>query len=172
MITNEVKKQISTAIEENMARFENKSSHMSRFLEISPSAMSRIRKGDFEQVISNSKWIDIAVKLNVKLGTNTSIKTAKTPVFEYITQQLTFCQENSVSGLLCDRADIGKTHAARIYALQHRNAIRVDCSQAKTKRYLLQEIAREFGLTNTGWTSNIFKRVVFPSWLSNEAAIS
>ena len=77
-------------------------------------------------------------------------KAAKTPTFEYITAQLEFSQQSSLSGILCDMPNIGKTFTARYYVQSHKNAVYIDCSQVKTKLKLVRKIAAEFGVDSKG----------------------
>ena len=77
-------------------------------------------------------------------------KAAKTPTFEYITAQLEFSQQSSLSGILCDMPNIGKTFTARYYVQSHKNTVYIDCSQVKTKLKLVRKIAAEFGVDSKG----------------------
>ena len=86
---------------------------------------------------------------------------AKTATFKYIWAQLTACQGSSLSAIMCDMPNIGKTFTAREYVKQHRNAIYVDCSQVKTKRALVRKIAKEFGVSANGTFGDIYEDLVF-----------
>lgn len=162
MITTDIKLKIAEAIESALTseRYDS-ASKMAKSLGISPTHISRIRRHETENVLSNRRWIDLAIKLSIEIDGRQYLKTAATDCFKFITDQLAFCQENSVSGLFCDRADIGKTHTAKIYTQKHKNCILIDCSQVKTKNQLLREISRECGLSDKGWISHIYKRLVF-----------
>jgi len=160
MITNEAKKKIVEAIKTSERNYPS-ASKMAVVLDINPSQLSRIKKGEFEGVLSDAKLISIARKLNVEMGTKVELATANTPVFQYINSQLTACQANAMSGLLCDIADIGKTYAARHYVKIHKNAVYIDCSQCKTKQRLIKSIARELGLNNTGKYNDVYEDLVY-----------
>lgn len=130
-------------------------------LEINAAQLSRIKKGELEGVLSEEKWITIARKLDVNLNPAKNWVTAVTPVFSFITEQLTYCQANAVSGILCDIADIGKTHTARVYSSKNRNAVYIDCSQVKTKQKLVKRIAQEFAVRYTGKFTDVYEDLCF-----------
>lgn len=127
---------------------------------IAGSQLSRILKGDVDGVLSDANWVTIARKCGVELSDEFHLKTAQTAVFKHIWAQLKFAQENSVSGILCDRADIGKTHTALMYARENRHVAYVDCSRAKSKMLLIRAIAKEFGLVNSGRYIDLFDDLV------------
>lgn len=130
-------------------------------LGINPAQFSRIMNGDHENVLSEDKWAEIAAKLNVSVTSdNFEWKIAETTVYRHIYAQLTACQEDSISGILCDRSDIGKSAAAKSYVSRHRNAIYVDCSNNRSATQMLRAIAREFGLDHRESPRNIEKDLV------------
>jgi DNA transposition AAA+ family ATPase len=105
--------------------------------------------------------MSIARRLNVSFTSDAGWVTAKTPVFDYIYGQLKSCQQDSLSGLICDRADIGKTYTALVYVKEHRNAVYIDCTQVKTKSRFIQKLAREFGLDYNGSYANLYDDLVY-----------
>ena len=160
MITDDLKKQIVVAIEAHRGKYAS-DSKFAIALGISAAQFSMICKGKIDRVLSDANWISIARRLDVQLGTRQEWKTAKTPVYTYIYNQLKECQENNQSGLLCDRADVGKTYTARCYVKENRNAVYIDCSQVKSKQKLIRQIAREFGINHTGRYSDVYEDLVF-----------
>lgn len=160
MITIDVKRKIVDAIKKRRPQFTS-DTKMAVSLGISPAQYSRIMKNDFEGVLSEGNWASIARKLEVQLGSLPNWLTAKTPVYSYITGQLELCQENSMGGMICDHTDIGKTYSARCYVREHRHAVYIDCSQVKTKRMLLIQIAKEFGLTSSGLYREIYADLIY-----------
>jgi DNA transposition AAA+ family ATPase len=160
MITTEIKNRILETIKLRRPNFTS-DSKMAVMLGINTAQFSRIRNGELDNVLSEANWISIARKLDVQLGNKTEVVTAITPVFDFITKQLAACQYNSLCGLLCDLTDIGKTYAACIYVKGNKNAVYIDCSQVKTKQKLVRQIAKEFGLTNTGRYADVYDDVVF-----------
>lgn len=157
---NQYKKRIVTAIKEKMGDYDS-NARFAKVMGINPAQLSQILKGKTDRMLSDAKWMGIARRLDVQLKGEAEWKTAKTPVFSYIYQALSFCQSDALSGLLCDRADIGKTYAAKEYVKANKNAIYVDCSQVKTKQRLIKKIAREFGLNHNGLYSDIYEDLVF-----------
>lgn len=159
-ISKEIKEKVVEAMKERRPHYAS-DAKFAVALGISSSQYSRVMRGDWERVLSDSNWISIARKLEVTLNALPEWKTAKTPVFEFVTGQLRFCQENGSSRMLCDVADIGKTYTARCYVRSHANAVYIDCSQVKTKQRLVRQIAREFGVGSVGTYNDVYADLVF-----------
>ncbi len=130
-------------------------------LGINSAQYSRIKNGETERVLSDQNWISLARHLGVSLNDAPEWKTAATPVFQFITAQLEMCQKNSMSAMLCDLSDIGKTYTAQHYAKTHRNAVYVDCSQVKSKTRLIRTIAKSFGVGSTGRFTDVYEDLVY-----------
>lgn len=130
-------------------------------LGINSAQYSRIARGELEGVVGDPKWIAIARRLDVQLAGEVAWKTAKTPVFTHIYSQLAACQQRSLSALLCDMADVGKTYTARCYVREHKGAVYVDCSQVKSKAKLIRQIAKEFGLGSAGRYADVYEDLAF-----------
>jgi DNA transposition AAA+ family ATPase len=160
-INQEFKNKILEALSERRTTFGGSDTKFATSLSISPAQFSRIMKGDTEKVLSDANWITIARKLGVNLTNDPDWKTANTPVYQFITAQLEKCQSESLSALLCDASDIGKTYAAQHYVKTHKNAVYVDCSQVKSRQKLIRYIAKEFGVGNTGKYSDVYEDLVF-----------
>lgn len=146
MISVELKKKIAAAIAADFENFAGSMSQHAGKFGISASVYNRIKNGETDRVLADAKWVNIGRKLNVVFGDGGEWKTARTPVYVFIEQQLEFCQQNSGWALLADEAGIGKTYTARQYAKTHKNVIYVDCSQVKSKNQFIRYIAKEFGL--------------------------
>ena len=146
MITTELKRKIAAAIAADFENFAGSMSQHAGKFGLNASVYNRIKNGELDRVLADAKWINIGRKLNVVFGDGKEWKTARTPVYMFIEQQLEFCQQNSGWALLCDEAGIGKTYTAREYARTHKNVIYVDCSQVKSKNQFIRYIAKEFGL--------------------------
>jgi len=159
-MNQEFKNRIVEAIVLNRPQHQS-AAKMAVTLGVSSAQLSRIINGDTENVLSESNWITIARKLDVQLREDAKWVTAKTPVYQFIYAQLNACQQSSLSGLLCDMADLGKTYTARCYAKENKFAIYIDCSQVKTKQKLIREISKELGLGNTGKYSEVYADLVF-----------
>ncbi|HSW62476.1 MAG TPA: ATP-binding protein [Dissulfurispiraceae bacterium] len=160
MITTDVKKQIVEAINARRGKYAS-DAKMAISLGISAAQLSTIKRGQLDKVLSDANWISIARMLDVQLGRQQAWKTAATPVFAYIYSQLTWCQDNGQSGLLCDRADVGKTYTAKCYVKERRNAVYIDCSQVKTRQKLIRQMAREYGLNHTGRYNDVYDDLVY-----------
>ena len=122
----------------NRVNYPSDSKHASS-LGISSAVYSQLNQGQTERVLSEANWISMARRLGVELRPGMEWKAAKTATFKYIWAQLTACQGSSLSAIMCDMPNIGKTFTAREYVKQHKNAIYVDCSQVKTKRALVRK---------------------------------
>lgn len=160
MITTEIKQKIVFEIKLRASNYKSQAA-MARALGVNPAQLSRILKGEHDNVLSDANYISIARKFDVQLRTEAKWVTAKTPVFEFVWNQLEACQQNSLSGLLCDMADIGKTYSAKQYVKEHRNAVYIDCSQVKSKQRLIRKIAQEYGLNSAGRYIDVYEDLVF-----------
>ena len=160
-MTVEQKQKVLASMEAARQNFAGSDAKFAMSLGINAGQYSRIRNGELERVLSDEKWISIARHLGVNLTGRPEWKTANTPVFQFITAQLEMCQRNSMSALLCDRADIGKTYTAQYYVRNHQNAVYIDCSQVKTKTALIRRIAKSFGVGSTGTYSNVYEDLVY-----------
>ena len=160
MITTEIKNKIMAAIIAARRNYPSDAKHAAS-LGITTSVYSAVKNGQTDRVLSDSNWISIARKLGVSLRGEIEWKAANTPAFQYITAQLELCQESSLSGILCDLPNIGKTFTARCYVQNHRNAVYIDCSQVKTKLKLIRKIAAEFGVDAKGRYSDVYDDLVY-----------
>lgn len=161
MITQELQQKVLEAMQASRANFAGSDAKYAVSLGISSSQYSRIKNGDTERVLSEANWISIARLLGVTLGKRIEWKTANTPVFQFITTQLEMCQQESISAMLCDMSDIGKTYSAVQYAKNHKNVVYVDCSQVKSKQKLVRYIAKSFGVGSTGKYADVYEDLVF-----------
>ena len=96
MITEAQKQKILAAIAANRANYPSDAKHAAS-LAISTSVYSAIKNGQTDKALSDANWISIARKLGVNLRGEMEWKAAKTPTFEYITAQLEFSQQSSLS---------------------------------------------------------------------------
>lgn len=160
MITTEVKKSILEAISYNRSNYPSDAKHAAS-LGITTSVYSAVKNGQTDKVLSDANWISIARKLGVSLRGEIEWKAAKTATFQFITAQLEFSQQSSLSGILCDIPNIGKTFTARYYVKSHKNAVYVDCSQVKTKLKLIRKIASEFGVDSKGRYTDVYDDLVY-----------
>jgi hypothetical protein len=161
MITEELRSKILEALQKSRENFYGSDAKFSVSMGINNAQYSRIKRGDVDKVISEAQWISLARRLGVSLQDAPVWNTANTDVYRFITAQLEACQTRSLSSLLCDLSDIGKTYTAKRYCEGHRNAVYVDCSQNKTKSGLIRCIAKQFGVGHTGLYSDVYGDLVF-----------
>jgi hypothetical protein len=160
MITTDIKNKILSAIKVNRANYPSDAKHAAS-LGISTSVYSALRNGNTERQMSDAAWISIARKLNVSLRGEIEWKAARTATFQFITAQLELCQGSSLSGIMCDMPNIGKTFTARHYVANHANVVYIDCSQVKTKLKLIRKIAGEFGVDSKGRYADVYDDLVY-----------
>ena len=160
MITEKQKLKILAAIEVDRQRYPSDAKHAAS-LGVSTSSYSSVKNRQLERTLSEAEWVRIARKLSVDLREGMEWKAANTATFRYITAQLEACQGSSLSSILCDMPNIGKTFAARHYVKTHANAVYVDCSQVKTKTQLVKKIATEFGVGSNGWYVDIYNDLTY-----------
>jgi hypothetical protein len=160
MITTAIKQRILAAMTANRENYPSDARHAAA-LGISASVYNALKKGQIDKALSDANWVNIARRLDVNLRDTIEWKGAKTETFKYISTQLEMCQERSLSVILCDLPNIGKTYTARWYVHEHRNAVYVDCSQVKTKRALVKKIAKEFGVGTTAKYQDTYEDLVY-----------
>lgn len=160
MITEKQKLKILAAIEVDRQRYPSDAKHAAS-LGVSTSSYSSVKNRQLDRTLSEAEWVRIARKLSVDLREGMEWKAANTTTFRYITAQLEACQGSSLSSILCDMPNIGKTFAARHYVKTHANAVYIDCSQVKTKTQLVKKIASEFGVGSNGWYVDIYNDLTY-----------
>lgn len=161
MITNEIKSTVITELRKSRGNFNGSDAKFAVSLGISSAVLSRLFKGEVERILSDANWVSIARKLGISLTNEKKWNTAITPTFTYITEQLNKCKFESISSMLCDVADLGKTYTAKIYAKTNRNSVYIDCSQVKSKQKLIRFIAKEFGVNHTGKYHDVYEDLVY-----------
>lgn len=160
-MTNEtLKNKVREAIKGASQGFSSANKHAVS-LEINAGTYSRIMAGETDRVLSPAEWIRLARMLQVNLRDTPQWQTAETPTFRYITTQLTKCQTDAISCIICDAADIGKTYTAKHYAKNNSNAVYIDCSQVKSKQKLVRKIAQEFGVEYKGKYADVYEDLVY-----------
>jgi len=160
MITTEFKERIINAIKEDRNNYPS-AAKQAVTLGISSAQLSRISNGDTDKVIADPKWLSIGRRLDVSLTNRPNWKAVKTPTFDFIYNQLLSCKRDSVSGLLCDVADIGKTFTAKYFVKEQKNAVYIDSSQVKSKQKFVRQIAKEFGVIHTGRYADVYDDLVY-----------
>jgi DNA transposition AAA+ family ATPase len=161
MIDLKFKHSVVEAIKIAQTNFGGSNAKHATSLGISTAIYSRIINGETEKVMSDANWISLGRQLRIGIQGDLNWKTAETPVFTYITSQLEKCKKNSVSTLLVDLADIGKTYAAKDFAKKNKHTVYIDCSQVKSKQKLVRSIAKEFGVGHTGKYADVYEDLVY-----------
>lgn len=151
---------IMDAIKADRANYPSDAKHATA-LGISGSVYNNIKKGNTERQLSEAAWMGIARRLGVTLRPEEAWVAVETETYCYITGQLALCQERSLSGIFCDAPNIGKTFAARLYAQSNPHAVYIDCSQVKTKRRLIKQIAAEFGVSMHGTYYDMYADLIY-----------
>jgi hypothetical protein len=161
MVSNEFKQQVVSKLMELEKASGQTATRFATTLGIDPARWSRLKKGDLDGVLSDSRFITIAREQDIQMGNQREWHTVNTATFQYISSLLATCHQESISVLLVDMADIGKTHTAKHYARNNRDAVYMDCSQVKSKQLFLREVARRFGVSNTGRYADVYSDLVF-----------
>lgn len=161
MINNEFKLKVIEALKEARGHFYGSDAKYATSINISGSQYSRIKNGETERVLSDANWIMLARTLELDPEGDKEWNIAKTPVYQFVITQLEICQREGLSSLLCDFSDIGKTVAAKDYVSKNKNAVRVDCSQLKSKQRLIRGVAKQFGIGGTGRYYDVYDNLVY-----------
>lgn len=161
MISTPIKQQIVTELKKLEKLNGLSAKRFANSIDIDPAQWSRLKKGEFEGVLADAKFITLARKNNIVLGDAPVLKTVKTATFQYIYSLLETSHKQCISTLFVDRADIGKSHVCKYYAQHVKNAIYIDCSQVKTKQLYVREIASKLGLSLNGKYADIYKDLVY-----------
>lgn len=161
MITTEFKLKVIAALAKARTNFYGSDAKFATSMGISGSQYSRVKRNETERVLSDANWISLARQLGVDPQNNVEWKTANTPVYQFINAQLSLCQKEGLSSLMCDFSDIGKSHAAQHYAKTHQNVVYIDCSQVKSKQRLIRRIAQTLGVGGTGKYAEVYENLVF-----------
>jgi hypothetical protein len=161
MISEDKKKRIINELQMRRMNFTGTDQKFAVSIGMNPAQYSRVKHGDFVKVISDQQWLTLARVMDVSINDAPAWNIARTPVFEFISDQLRFCQQHGSSRLLCDIADIGKTFTAKAYVKSNKNAVYIDCSQVKNKQRLIRSIAKEFGVGYAGKYSDVYADLVY-----------
>ncbi len=160
MITQAIKEKVINAIGSQRKLYRS-DAKQAVALGINSAQLNRIKKGEYDGVLSDGNWIRLARLLDVQLTNSPQWITAKTDTYLFVYQQLQACQAASLSAILCDMPGIGKTYTAKQYVRENANAVHIDCSQYKSKQKLIRAIAKEYGVTHTGRYADVYGDLVY-----------
>lgn len=161
MITTEFKKQVVAMLIEAEKLSGMTASRYATKIGINSSQWSRLKKGELDGVLADSRFITLARVNNLHTGDQMVWKTVETSTYKYIRSLLQTCKDECISVMLADLADIGKTYAAKQYARETRNVVYIDCSQVKSKQLFVRELARQFGSNHTSKYSEVYNDLVY-----------
>ena len=161
MVTAEFKKQVIAKLVEAESISGLSSKRYAVKIGINPSQWSRLKAGEIDGVLADSRFITLARLNNLHTGDQQEWKTVETSTYKYIRSLLQTCKEECISVMLADLADIGKTYAAKLYARETKNAVYIDCSQVKSKQLFVRELAKQFGSNHTSKYSEVYNDLVF-----------
>lgn len=159
-LTNEFKIKVRTAILEKRENYGGSDADFSKSLGINNAVFSRLKKGEYDKILSDTAWITIGRLLQVKVYED-NWKVARTAVYTEIEDNLNFCKELSRSMVLVDDCGIGKTFCTKHIIRKMRNTFYIDCSQAKSKQQFIKLLAKTIGIDNLGKYNEILENVKY-----------
>lgn len=148
-LSAEFKHKIRDAILSDRENYGGNDSEYAKKIGIDKTAFNRLKNGQTEKLLSDTKWLLIANELGVQLRED-NWKIARTEIYSEIEDNLMVCKETGMSMILVDDCGIGKTFCTKHIVRQMKNAFYVDCSQAKTKQQFIRLLAKTIGVDNTG----------------------
>lgn len=124
-------------------------------MEINPSVYNRLKNGERDGLLANTKYLMIGRKLGVVNKKTPPMKIVQTEVFEQIREEIMFCKAHSKARIFVDNAGIGKTTTAKYLSKTEKNVFYIDCTQCKQENELIKAIARAVGVEIKGRFSDI-----------------
>lgn len=161
MVTTEFKQKVVEALKEAEKTSGLNGRGFSTRIGINQAQWSVLKSGKLDGVIADGKFISLGRAYNVAFGNELEWKTVKTATFEYIHSLLETCHSQSISTMLVDFADLGKSHTAKYYARNNRNAVYIDCSQVKVKQAFIRELARQCGVESGGRYIDVYRDLIY-----------
>ena len=154
------KKKTIAALLDLRTRYEGSDSSFAAKFDLHPSVFSQMKSGKgTDNLISDDKLVGIAMELGVSLIDAPEWKIANAVAFSEYTDLLKICQQEGASRIICDRADRGKTTAAKQYMLKNHNAFYVDCAENKTYTLFIKALCKSMGLPLTGTPYDRVQRI-------------
>lgn len=159
-LTEEYKKAVLDALLENRANFTGSDADYAKQWGINKTVFSTLKKGDVEKKISDEKWIDIGMALDVT-PQERKWKFVKTVVYRFIERQVLFCKAYHKGYIMVDECAIGKTYSAKYLTRTLENCFYIDASQAKTKTSFAKALAKAVGANSKGSYESIKGRIKY-----------
>ncbi|WP_286755469.1 AAA family ATPase [Roseivirga sp. UBA838] len=150
----EIKDRIVETALSHREQFTGSDSSFAKTLGINQAVFNRLKNGEREGLLKDSKWLELAEKYDISL-TKKQWNIVKTDVFKTILEDVQNCQRLGISLMFADECEIGKTTTLKWISRNVKNAIYVDCSQARTKTKFLRTFAQAVGVDPQGKISEL-----------------
>lgn len=148
-LNQKYRKQVAEALLVQRTKFSGTDTAFAKQYDLNGAVFSRIRKGETENIVADSKWLRIGRSLNVNL-TDRKWQAARTEVFTIIEEDIDFCQTHSKSKMFVDDCGIGKTFTAKYLSRTRNNCFYIDASQCKTRHLFTRTLAKVIGVDSNG----------------------
>jgi hypothetical protein len=114
-----------------------------------------------DKLVGHGKWLRIARSIGFEFTAAEKWVTARTETFITISKQLEVCQQESLAAIFCDRAGIGKTHAAKEYANTHANAFYINGGLSPNRFRFARALAQAAGLDAKGSAEDVLEDFMY-----------
>lgn len=148
-LTQEFRLKVAEALMSQREKFSGSDAAFAKQFDLNSAIFSRIRNGETEKVVSDSKWLRIGRFLGININ-DRKWQIAKTAVFQIIEEDIDFCQTHSKSKMFVDDCGIGKTFTAKYLARTRKNCFYIDASQCKTRHLFTRALAKAIGVDSNG----------------------
>lgn len=153
-ITSVFKEKVIDALLERRALFGGSDTQFARSIEINPAVFNRIKNGERDRVLADSKWLSLGREFGVSLNAR-KWNTVETDVFAQIREEILWCKAFSKSRIFVDNCGIGKTYTAKYLAKKEKNVFYIDCTQCRKKSFFIKALARVLGVEVKGQLDEI-----------------
>ncbi|MDR2009231.1 MAG: ATP-binding protein [Bacteroidales bacterium] len=157
-------------VREELLSFKSNDYVFSRQHGIDNSVLSKIKKGEITNLISDEQWLNIGKILGITQNKR-DWNIARTDVFSIIEEEVMFCKEYSKSRIFIDDCGIGKTFTAKYLSRNIKNCFYIDASQAKTKNRFIRLLAGILGIDNKGSYADIISNIKYYLCVSTKPVI-
>jgi DNA transposition AAA+ family ATPase len=163
--TNEQKQAIAQLVlgQVGLDKTYQTNAQLARAIGLKDADMSNLKSDKWtqnDQLIGFQKWLLMARFVGYNPN-EAAWHTANTMLFEFVSNQLAYCQAVGTTAILCDEAGIGKTHAAREYCKKYANAYYIDCSVNTGKAALIRALAKAVGVEQVGRLSEVLENLIY-----------
>jgi hypothetical protein len=148
-ITTLFKEKVIDALMEKRENFGGSDTAFARSMEINPAVFNRLKNGEREKLLTDSKWLSLGRELGINLNSR-KWNTVETDVFAQIKEEILWCKAFSKSRIFVDNCGIGKTYTAKYLAKTEKNCFYIDCTQSPKKNALIRALARVVGVEVKG----------------------